>query len=83
MGRNHATIIFLLQLGDTADVIAVVMGDEDIRQRPSLALQRRDDRTSFRRVDRGGGFGGGIVNQITEIIVEAGENRISADMGAP
>ena len=58
---------------DAADVIVMVVRDENIRQRPALALQRLDDRGGFRRVDRCGGLGRRIVDQIAEIVVEAGE----------
>jgi hypothetical protein len=71
--RDHAAFIFLLQFGDAADVIAVMVGNQDIRQRPALALQRRDDGGGFRSVDRGGRLGDGIVDQITEIVGKAGE----------
>ena len=63
------------------------MGDQNIRQLPALALQRRDNRPGFRRVDRGGRLGRGIVNQIAEIIGQAGEQAnfgshdISVDWG--
>ena len=73
VGANDPAIIFLLQLGDAADMVVMVVGDENIRQRPALALQRPDDGAGFRRVDRCGGLGCGIVDQIAEIVVEAGE----------
>ncbi len=73
MRCDHAAVIFLLQLGDAADMIAVVMGDQDIGQRPALALQRLDDWRSLRRIDRGGRLGRGVVDQIAEIVGEAGE----------
>jgi hypothetical protein len=73
VGGNHAALVFLFQLGDAADMVAVVMGDENIRQRPSLALERPDDGAGFRRVDRGGRLACGVVNEIAEIVVEAGE----------
>ena len=73
MRSDHATVVFLLQLGDAADMVAVMMGDENIGQRPALALQRLENRPCFRRVDRGGRTGRGIVNQVAEIVGEAGE----------
>ncbi len=73
VGSDHATAVFLLQLGDAADVVAVMMGDENIRQRPALALQRLGNRPRFRRVDRGGRPGRRVVNQVAEIVGEAGE----------
>ena len=71
--RDHPAAVFLLQLGDAADMVVMMMGDQDIGQRPALALQRLDDGGCFRRIDRGGRLGLGIVNQIAEIVGEAGE----------
>jgi len=51
--RDHTAVVFLLQLGDAADMVAMMVGDENIGQRPALALQRLDDGASLRRVDRG------------------------------
>ncbi len=59
VGGDDPAIILLLQFGDAADMVVMVMGDENIRQRPALALQRLDDRAGFRRVDRRGGLGRG------------------------
>ncbi len=73
MGADPAAAIFLLELGDAADMVAVMMGDQNIGQRPALALQRFQNRPSLRRVDRGGRLGRRVVNQVTEIIGEAGE----------
>src|SRR5258708_15524944 len=55
-------------------MVMMVMGDEDVRQRPAFALQRLDDGGGFRRVDRRGGLGRGIVDQIAEIVAETGES---------
>ena len=73
MRGDDAAIIFLFQLGDAADMVAMVMGDQNIRQRPALALQRLDDGAGFRRVDRSGCPGFGIVDQIAEIVGQAVE----------
>ena len=43
MRGDDAAIVFLLQFGDAADMVVMMMGDENIRQRPALALQRLDD----------------------------------------
>ncbi len=77
--RDHAATVFLLQLDDTADVVMVVMGDQDVRQRPAFAFQRLEDRAGLRGVDRGRRLGGGVVDQVTEIVGEAGEQ---ADFGS-
>jgi len=42
-GGDHAAAVFLLQLGDAADMVVMVVGDENVGQRPALALQRLDD----------------------------------------
>ena len=59
--RNDAAIGLLLQFTDAADMIAVMVGHQDIGQRPALALQRLDDRGCLRRIDRGGRLGRGIM----------------------
>ena len=65
-------------------MVAMMMGDQDVGQRPALALQRLDDGRGLRRVDRGGRLGRGVVDQIAEIIGEAGEqaNFRSHDISA-
>ena len=73
MRRQDPAAIFLLELGDAADMIAMMMGDQDVGELPALLLQRLDDGAGLRRIDRGGGLRGGIVDQIAEIIVQAGE----------
>src|SRR6266853_3344394 len=73
MRSDHAAAIFLLELGDAADMIVMVVGDQNIRQVPALAVQRRDHGAGFRRVDRGGRLGFVIVNEIAEIVGQAGE----------
>ena len=85
--RDDAAAVFLLQLGDAADMVVMMVGDQDVGQRPALALQRLDNGGGLRRVDRGGSPGRGIVNQIAEIVGEAGEQAnlgshdISVDPG--
>ena len=69
MRRDDAAIVFLLEFGDTADMIAMMMGDQDIGELPALALQRLEDGTGLRRVDRRRCLGFHIVDQITEIVV--------------
>ena len=75
---DDAAAIFLLQLGDAADMVVMMMGDQDVGERPALALQRLDDGAGFRRVDRGGRLRRGVMDQIAEIVGQAGEG---ADFG--
>jgi len=49
-------------------MIGVVMRHQNVRQRPAFALERLDDRSGFRRIDRRGGLGGRIVNEIAKIV---------------
>ena len=42
VGGDDTAIVFLLQFGDAADVIAVMMRHQDIGQRPAFLLQRLD-----------------------------------------
>jgi len=70
---DHASAEFLLQLGDAADMVAMMMGDENVGQRPALVLQRLEDGRCLRGIDRGGRPGRGVVNEVTEIVGEAGE----------
>ena len=72
-GASTRQSILLFQFGDAADMVVMMVGNQDIRQRPALALQGLDDGGGFRRIDRGGRLGDGIVDQISEIIGEAGE----------
>ena len=69
MGRDDAAIVFLLEFGDASDMIAVMMGDQDVGELPALALQSVKDGTCLRRVDRRRRPGFHIVDQITEIVV--------------
>ena len=73
MRRDDAAAVFLLQLGDAADMVAMVMGDQDVGQCPAFALQCLDDRAGFRRVDRCRRLGGRIVDQVPEIVGQAAE----------
>ena len=74
MGADHPRSILLLQLGDTADMIAVMMGDKNIGQSPALALQHLDDGRGLWRIDRGCGLGRRVMDQIPEIVGETGED---------
>ena len=69
MWRDDAAIVFLFEFGDPADMIAMMMGDQDIGELPALALERPQDGAGFRRVDRRRRLGVHIMDQITEIVV--------------
>ena len=49
-------------------VVAVVMGDEDVGERPALFVERREHRIGVGSVDRGRGPGFRIVNQHAVIV---------------
>ncbi len=51
--RDDAAIVFALEIGNAADMVGMVVSDQNIGQRPTFTLQRLDDRPCFRRVDRG------------------------------
>jgi hypothetical protein len=72
-----------LEFGDATNMVGMVMRYQNIGQGPAFALQGLDNGTCFRRVDRGGGPGDRIVNEIAEIIGQAGEQAISAAMMSP
>jgi hypothetical protein len=55
-------------------MIAMMMGDQDVGELPALALERLQDGTGLRRVDRRRRLGFPIVDQITEIVVSTGES---------
>src|SRR5262245_58432062 len=71
MGRGDAATMALLELGDAAGVIRVVMSDEDVAESPAGRLQRGLDRRGLGRIDRRGGAALGIVQEDAEIILEA------------
>ena len=71
--RDHPAFVLFLEFGNARGVIAMMMGDEDIRQLPAGRLQRGLDRGCFRRIDRGGRAGRRIMQQDAEIVGQAGE----------
>ena len=71
MGGDDAATMVLLELGDAAGVIRVVMGDEDVAEPPAGRLERGLDRRGLRRIDRRGRTALGIVQEDAEIILEA------------
>ena len=78
MRRDHPAAILLFEFGDRADMVVVMMGDQNVGQGPAGSLELADDRTCFGRVDRRGGAGGRVMDQIAEIVGQAGED---ADVG--
>ena len=48
----------------------MVVGDENVGERPALFRQGGENRRCFRRIDRGGGACGGIVNEDTKIVLK-------------
>jgi hypothetical protein len=72
--RDDAAFILLLQLGDAANVVAVMVGHQDVGQLPAFLLQRLDDGGGLRRIDRRGGLRCRIMNEIAVIVVEAGKD---------
>src|SRR5579871_2217651 len=73
MWGDDAAAVLVFQFGDAADMVAMMMGDQNVGELPALALQRCDDRSRFRCVDRGGCAARAVMDQIAEIVVEAGE----------
>ena len=76
--RDHAAFVALLELGDPAGVVAVMMRHQNVGEPPAGLLQRRLD---------GGGLGGidrrrrpvrGVVKQDAVIVLEA---REEVDLG--
>src|SRR6185369_9209291 len=70
---DHAAAMARLKRLDTARVIVMVMGHENIGELPSGALERGFDRSVLRRVDGSGGHGFWVVHQNTKIVLEAEE----------
>src|ERR1700730_13170184 len=62
-----------LESGDALDVIEMMMGDQDIRQRPLPRRERVEDWGGLGRVDRRCGAGRGIMDEDAKSILEAQE----------
>src|SRR5262249_46930517 len=71
--RHHATAMALLQFGDAAGVVAVVMRHEDVGELPAGLLERSLDRRRFGRVDGGGGAARLVVHEHAVIVLQATE----------
>ena len=65
---DHLAVISRLQRRDAFDVVEVLVGDEDVAERPAALLQRGDDRIGVGRVDRGGLAALRIVQEHREIV---------------
>ncbi len=73
-GAGDGDVEVRFEDGNTLDVVAVMMGDENVRQRPAAMVQRRLDGPGIGRVDRGGLARFEIVHEITVIIGAARED---------
>ncbi len=63
-----------LELGDGLDVIDMMVGDEDIGQRPAAMQKGVADRPGLRRVDGSRAAGGFVMYQIAEIVAAGGKH---------
>ncbi len=70
---DDAAMVALLECGDAAGVVAMMMGDQNIGQRPAGGGERGLDGRRLRRIDGGGGAGRGIVHEDAVIVLEAGK----------
>src|SRR5581483_2101378 len=83
MWCDDTAAIPLLKLGNAADMVAMVMRDQDVREFPSLGFQRLDDGAGLRCIDRGGRAGFAIVDQIAEIVAQASKDADIGGHGLP
>ncbi len=68
---------FPLQLKVAADMIAMMVGVQDVGERPIFGIERRQDRSNDGGIDDPGGLGFRIVDEINVIVVQ---NRNLADL---
>ncbi|MDT4864872.1 hypothetical protein FQZ97_996460 [compost metagenome] len=67
------------QLGDTADMVAMVVGDQDVGQRPvGMGLQPGQHRRGVTGVDHRAAAGCGVLQQ-PEVVVGKGGKRVDLD----
>ena len=71
--RDDAAEVFLLQLGDAAGMIGVVMRHQNIGEAPAFLGERGIDRAGLGRIDRRRRPGRGVVQQDAVIVFQAGE----------
>ena len=71
--RCDLAVIFLLQFGNAAGVIAMMVGDENVGELPAGFLQRGLDGRCLRRIDRRRRAGCRIVYEDAVIILQAAE----------
>ena len=69
-GADDAAAAGLLQRQVAADVIAVMVGVEDMGQPPAAAAQRFQHRLGDCRIDRRGFAAVGVVQQVDVVVVE-------------
>ena len=70
-GADDLAAEMLLQGQVRFDVVAMMMGGEDVGDRPAAPLCRGKDRRQFRRVDRGGDAGFLAMDENAEVIASA------------
>ena len=65
--------VALLQVRNAGGVIAMVMGDENVAERPAGPVQSRFDRAGLWGINRGGGAARLVVDQDAVIVLQTGE----------
>jgi hypothetical protein len=70
------------QVGNGLDMVDMVMGDENLVQRPAARVERIADGGGFGRVDRGGTAAGLVMDQIAVIVAAGGEDVHDQGHGA-
>src|SRR5687768_10060954 len=63
LGTGNLDIEALLQCKVRLDMVLVMMGREDVGQRPAAPLERIEDGLLLRRIDRGGPAGFRVMQQ--------------------
>jgi hypothetical protein len=71
LGADDGATCRFLELQVTAGVIAVMVGDQQVRQLPALRLQPREDGLGVGRVDRRRDARLGVVDQHTVVVGKA------------
>jgi len=71
--RDDAAEMFLLQLGNPAGMVAVMMRHQDVGEAPTFLGERRIDRAGLGRIDCCRRAGRWVVQQDAVIVFQAGE----------